>query len=108
MEILNKKAKFDYFIEDTFECGIVLKGTEIKSIRSGKANLKDSYVKIDDNLEMFLINCHISPYDFGNIFNHEPRRDRKLLLNKIQFHYIEKIFWNQHISLVILQRIHYT
>ena len=72
MEILNKKAKFDYFIEDTFECGIVLKGTEIKSIRSGKANLKDSYIKITDNLEAYLIGCHISAYEFGNIFNHEP------------------------------------
>ena len=78
----NKKAYFDFLLFDKFEAGICLLGTEIKSIRKHGANLKDSYVKIDDNLEMFLINCHISPYDFGNIFNHEPRRDRKLLLNK--------------------------
>jgi len=78
----NKKAHFDFLLFDKFEAGISLSGTEIKSIRKNGANLKDSYVKIDDNLEMFLINCHISPYDFGNIFNHEPRRDRKLLLNK--------------------------
>lgn len=57
-------------------------GTEIKSIRKGQINLKDSYIKITDNLEAYLINCHISPYEFGNIYNHDPKRDRKLLLNK--------------------------
>ena len=69
-------------IFDKFEAGIALLGTEIKSIRRNGANLKDSYIKITDNLEAYLINCHISPYEFGNIFNHEPRRERKLLLNK--------------------------
>ena len=78
----NKKAYFDYLIFDKFEAGISLLGTEIKSIRRNGANLKDSYIKITDNLEAYLINCHISPYEFGNIFNHEPRRERKLLLNK--------------------------
>lgn len=78
----NKKAHFDYLLFDKFEAGIVLLGTEIKSIRRNGANLKDSYIKITDNLEAYIINCHISPYEFGNIFNHEPRRDRKLLLNK--------------------------
>ena len=81
MEILNKKAKFDYFIEDTFECGIVLKGTEIKSIRSGKANLKDSYGIIKNN-ELYILNMHISRYEAGNIFNHEETRTRKLLAHK--------------------------
>lgn len=78
----NKKAFFDYTLFDKFEAGISLLGTEIKSIRKNGANLKDSYVKITDNLEAVLINCHISPYEFGNIYNHEPLRDRKLLLNK--------------------------
>ena len=81
MEINNKKAKFDYEIESTYEAGIVLKGTEIKSIRVGKANLKDSYA-IYKNGEIFLLNMHISAYENGNIFNHEETRTRKLLLNK--------------------------
>lgn len=81
MEIINRKAKFDYFIEDTYEAGIVLKGTEIKSIRDGKCNLKDSYAIIK-NKEVFLLNTHISHYEQGNIFNHEETRTRKLLLKK--------------------------
>lgn len=81
MEIKNKKATFDYEIETTYEAGIVLKGTEIKSIREGKAQLKDSYAIIK-NGEVFLLNMHISHYDKGNIFNHDETRTRKLLLNK--------------------------
>ena len=81
MEIQNKKARFDYFIEDEFEAGIVLLGTEIKSIRNGSANLKDSYA-IVKNDEVFLLNMHISHYKEGNIFNHDETRTRKLLLNK--------------------------
>ena len=81
MEIKNKKAYFDYEILETFEAGIVLKGTEIKSIRAGKANLKDSYAIIKNN-EVFLLNTHISIYEQGNIFNHEETRTRKLLLHK--------------------------
>ena len=81
MEILNKKARFDYFIEDEYEAGIVLKGTEIKSIRKGSANLKDSYAIIRND-EIFLLNMFISPYNEGNRFNHEETRTRKLLLNK--------------------------
>ncbi|HIJ60954.1 MAG TPA: SsrA-binding protein SmpB [Nitrospirae bacterium] len=77
----NRKAFHDYFIEDTYEAGIVLKGTEVKSIREGRINLKDSYVIIKD-LEAFLLNCHISPYSHGNIMNHDPLRTRKLLLHK--------------------------
>lgn len=81
IEIKNKKATFDYNIEETFETGIVLKGTEIKSIREGKANLKDSYAVIK-NGEVFLLNMHISAYENGNIFNHQETRTRKLLLHK--------------------------
>lgn len=81
MEITNRKARYDYEIEDTYEAGIVLKGTEIKSIRSGKAQLKDSYA-ILKNGEVFLLNMHISAYEKGNIFNHEETRTRKLLLHK--------------------------
>ena len=81
MEILNRQASYNYFIEDTYEAGIVLKGTEIKSIRAGKCNIKDSYVIIRNN-EAYLLNTHISPYEQGNIFNHEETRSRKLLLNK--------------------------
>lgn len=81
IEINNRKAKFDYQIEETIEAGIVLKGTEIKSIRQGKANLKDSYAIIKNN-EVFLLGMHISPYKEGNIFNHDELRTRKLLLHK--------------------------
>ena len=81
MEIKNKKAYFDYFIEEEMECGIVLKGTEIKSIRSGMANIKDSYAIIK-NSEVFLLNMYIAKYDDGGVFNHDERRTRKLLLNK--------------------------
>jgi len=78
----NKKAHFNYLLFDKFEAGISLLGTEIKSVRKNGANLADSYVKITDNLEAYLIGAHISPYEFGNIYNHDPKRDRKLLLNK--------------------------
>jgi SsrA-binding protein len=81
MEITNKKATYDYFIEDTYEVGIVLKGTEIKSIRQGSANLQDSYAIIKKG-ELFLLNMYIAPYDKGNQFNHNERRTRKLLLHK--------------------------
>ena len=79
--IENRKARFDFHIEDSVTCGIVLSGTEIKSVRSGKAQLKDSFVKIEKG-EVWLYNCHISPYQFGNRFNHTPLRKRKLLLHK--------------------------
>ena len=81
MEINNRKVNFDYEIIDTYEAGIVLTGTEIKSIRLGKANLKDSYAIIKND-EIFLLNMHISSYEQGNRFNHEETRTRKLLLHK--------------------------
>ncbi|MBI5050605.1 MAG: SsrA-binding protein SmpB [Nitrospirae bacterium] len=77
----NRKAYHDYFIEEICEAGISLLGTEVKSIREGRANLKDSYVLIKGG-EAFLFNCHISPYSHGNILNHDPLRTRKLLLHK--------------------------
>ena len=81
MEILNRKARYDYEIEDTYEAGIVLTGTEIKSIRMGKVNIKDSYAIIRNN-EIYLLNTHISLYEEGNRFNHDEDRTRKLLLHK--------------------------
>ena len=81
MEILNRKARFNYEIIDTIECGIVLKGTEIKSIRNGKINLKDSYAIIKKG-EVYIYGMHISHYEEGNIFNHDETRTRKLLLHK--------------------------
>lgn len=87
MEITNRKAKFNYDIEETYEAGIVLKGTEIKSIRNGKAQLKDSYAIIKNN-EIFLLNMHISVYEQGNIFNHDETRTRKLLLHKKEIYKI--------------------
>ena len=81
MEILNRKARYDYFIEDEIEAGIVLTGTEIKSIRAGKANIGDSYAIIRNN-EIFLLNTHISEYTEGNRFNHDETRTRKLLMHK--------------------------
>ncbi|NCO84557.1 MAG: SsrA-binding protein [Nitrospirae bacterium CG_4_10_14_3_um_filter_44_29] len=77
----NRKAFHDYHIEEKVEAGIALLGTEVKSLREGRGNLKDSYVLAKDS-ELFLINCHISPYSHGNITNHEPLRTRKLLLHK--------------------------
>jgi SsrA-binding protein len=77
----NRKAYHDYNILDTYEAGIMLQGTEVKSLRDGRANLKDSYAIIKDG-EAFLLNCHISPYSHGNLQNHDPERTRKLLLHK--------------------------
>ena len=81
MEIVNRKARHDYDIISTYEAGIVLTGTEIKSIRNGKMNIKDSYVIIKNN-EAYLLNSHIASYEQGNRFNHEETRTRKLLLHK--------------------------
>ncbi len=83
----NRKARHDYHIEETYEAGIVLAGTEVKSLRAGRANLKDSFARVD-NGEVFLYNAHISPYEQGNRFNHDPLRTRKLLMHK---HEIRKL-----------------
>lgn len=84
----NRKAYHDYFIEETYEAGISLLGTEVKSLRESRVNLKDSYAIIKGN-EAFLLNCHISHYSHGNIQNHDPRRTRKLLLHR---HEINKLW----------------
>ena len=84
----NKKARHDFFIEDTYEAGIVLTGTEIKSVRMGKVNIKESYAKVR-NGEVFILGMHISPYEQGNIFNVDPLRERKLLLNRREINKIE-------------------
>lgn len=81
MEIINRQATHNYFIIEKYEAGIALTGTEIKGIRSGKCNIKDSY-GIVKNYEVYLLNMHISPYEQGGIFNHEEKRTRKLLLHK--------------------------
>jgi SsrA-binding protein len=87
----NRKAYHDYFIDDTVEAGIALVGTEVKSLREGRINLRDAYVEVRGSAwapELFLLNAHISPYDQGNIWNHDPLRARKLLLHR---HEIERI-----------------
>ena len=78
---VNRKARHDYFVEETYECGIALAGTEVKSLRAGTVNLKDSYCSIKDG-EIFVVGMHISPYEQGNIFNRDPLRQRKLLMHK--------------------------
>lgn len=77
----NRKAYHDYFIEEKLEAGVMLRGTEVKSLRDGRVNLQDSYASVDDG-EVFLHHCHISPYSHGNIMNHDPLRVRKLLLHR--------------------------
>jgi SsrA-binding protein len=77
----NKKAYHDYFVEETLEAGVALTGTEVKSLRQGKVNLRDSYAQVRDG-QVFLLGVHISPYEQGNIFNHDPTRERRLLLHK--------------------------
>lgn len=84
----NRKARHDYFIEETYEAGIVLRGTEIKSVRKGSVNIKDAHARIK-NGEMFLLNMHISPYERGNRYNHDPVRTRKLLMHRKQ---IDKLY----------------
>lgn len=102
MEIRNKKAYFDYFIEDQYETGIVLTGTEIKSIRRGSANLKDCYVRIKND-EAFIINMLIAKYEQGNIFNHDERRERKLLLHKKEIKKIKAKIMQEGYSVVPLK-----
>lgn len=83
----NKKAYFDYFIEDKYEAGLALHGTEVKSLRMGKCSVKESFIRIE-NGEVYIYNMHISPYEKGNIFNKDPLRVRKLLLHKFQINKI--------------------
>ena len=102
MEIKNKKANFDYFIEETIECGIELKGTEIKSLRNGSGDLKDTFALIR-NGEVFLHNMYIAKYEEGNIFNHDERRTRKLLLHKHEIKKLKEKVDREGFSLVPLK-----
>ena len=102
MEIKNKKSNFDYFIEETIECGIELKGTEIKSLRNGSGDLKDTFALIR-NGEVFLHNMYIAKYEEGNIFNHDERRTRKLLLHKSEIKKIKEKVDREGYSLVPLK-----
>ena len=95
----NPTAYHNYIIEDKMEVGIVLSGTEIKSIRSGKVNLKDSYAHIKNN-EIFISGMHISPYEYGNIFNKDPLRERKLLLNRKEINKLTGLISQKGYSLV--------
>jgi SsrA-binding protein len=79
----NRKAYHNYSVEDKFEAGVALSGTEVKALREGRANLNDAYARVK-NGELFLVNAHISPYSCGNIYNHEPKRDRKLLMHRYE------------------------
>lgn len=98
----NKKARFDYFIEDTFEAGISLHGTEVKSLRMGKCSVKESFVRVE-NGEVYIYNMHVSPYEKGNIFNKDPLRVKKLLLHKYEINKIAGQLNTQGYTLVPLQ-----
>ena len=102
MEIINRKAKFDYFVEEEYEAGIVLTGTEIKSVRNGHCNIKDSY-SIVRNHEVFLLNMYIGQYKEGNIFNHNETRSRKLLFHKKEIKKLEQAVETQGLTLVLLK-----
>lgn len=102
MEILNRKAKFNYFVIDDIEVGLELKGTEIKSIRKGKASIEDAYARIK-NGEVFIINMFIAKYEEGNIFNHDERRERKLLLHKSEINKLSKKLELDNYTLVPLK-----
>ncbi|MGN0375305.1 MAG: SsrA-binding protein SmpB [Butyrivibrio sp.] len=98
----NKKAYFDYFIEDKWEAGIALYGTEVKSVRMGKVSIKESYIKIEKG-EVFIYNMHISPYEKGNIFNRDPIRVRKLLLHRSEINKLSGRIAEKGYTLVPLQ-----
>lgn len=99
MEIVNKKAYFNYEIKDTIEAGIVLVGTEIKSLRKGSCNITDSYIRIK-NKEAYIINMFIDKYDKGNLFNHEETRERKLLLHKKEINKLLSIITKEGYTLI--------
>lgn len=99
MEIINRKARHDYFIDEAFEAGIALTGTEIKSIRNGDCNIKDCY-GIIKNHEVYLLNMYVGQYREGNIFNHEETRDRKLLLHKKEISKMEKYIEQKGYTLI--------
>ena len=98
----NKKAYHDYFIEDTYECGIALAGTEVKSLRMGKCSIKEAYVRIEHG-EVFVGGMHISPYEKGNIFNKDPLRTRKLLMHSYEIRKLEAKLKEKGLTLVPLR-----
>lgn len=98
----NKKAYHDYFVDETYEAGLELCGTEVKSIRAGRVNLKDSYVSCKTG-EALVMGMHISPYDFGNIFNHDPVRTRRLLLHRREIHKLIGLTQQQGYTLIPLK-----
>lgn len=98
----NKKARHDYFIEDTYEAGIVLTGTEIKSVRQGKVSIKESYARIKDG-ELVIYGMNIAPYEQGNIFNVDPLRERKLLLHRREINKLEELITRQGLTIVPLR-----
>ena len=102
MEIINREARFNYLVLDEIEAGIVLTGTEIKSIRDGKAQIKDSYANIRNN-ECYLLNMHINEYKEGNLFNHDPKRTRKLLLHKSEIKKLSEKIKLEGLTLVPLK-----
>lgn len=97
----NRKARHDYFVEESFECGIELRGTEVKSIRLGKCNLKDCYASVEKG-EMWVHGMHISPYEKGNIFNTDPMRPKKLLLHKAEIRKLEQAVMQKGLTLIPL------
>ncbi len=98
----NRKARHEYFVLDTIECGIELVGTEVKSLRLGQVNLKDSYATVSRDIQVYVEGMHISPYEKGNIFNHDPRRCRRLLLHKREIYKLLGETQQQGMSLIPL------
>ena len=100
INILNKKARFSYDLLDTYTAGIVLTGTEIKSIRASKASISESFCEFNDSGELFVINMTVQEYDHGNHFNHRPKAERKLLLNKKELRKLEKEVKNTGLTII--------
>ncbi len=99
---INRKARHDYHILESFEAGLVLKGTEVKSIRNNQVSIKESYAQLKGN-DLYIVNMHIAPYKFGNRFNLEPKRDRKLLLNKRELNKIKGSIETKGVTVVPLR-----
>ena len=99
----NRKARFEYDIQKTFEAGIVLKGTEVKSIRLGRINLAESYCRVDEKMQVYLLNAHISHYDHGNRNNHEPLRPKRLLLHRSEIRRLYGQLKEQGLTLIPLK-----
>ena len=103
VNILNKKARFSYDLLDTYTAGIVLTGTEIKSIRASKASIDESFCEFNEQGELFVINMTVQEYDYGNHFNHSPKAERKLLLNKKELKKLEKEVKNTGLTIIPLK-----